>query len=157
MSSAFDFIWTSALVLLAVKMHSMLALHSDHSVQRALIIELAVRFMREVDLVDCVGIFKHIFITRRPLRVNSAQDHHQGWSSEKFNNYRQTVTDKSLKFHSPTIAQEAICTVNFILGLFKSVSELRLSTRSRCFSLRRFYLCAARTHSCMSRSLNYAL
>lgn len=30
-----------------------------------------------------------------------------------------------LKFHSPTIAQ-TICTVNFILGLFASVTKLRL-------------------------------
>lgn len=59
---------------------------------------------------------------------------------------KKSKKSEALKFHSP-IAQ-TICTLDFILGLFASVTKLRLLSRSRCFSLlRRFCLASIRNLS----------
>lgn len=65
---------------LAVEVHAMLTLHSNDAVGRALIVELAVAFVREVDLVDGVGVFFQRLPARGPLRGCRCQhQHHQCW------------------------------------------------------------------------------
>lgn len=74
-----DLVGTSALVSLAVKVHAMLTLHSDDAVGRALIVELAVALVREINLVDGVGILFQRLPARRSLCGCRAQHHHQCW------------------------------------------------------------------------------
>lgn len=125
-----------------VKVHPMLTLHSHHAMHRALIVELAVLLVGKVNLIDVLGVFLERLPARRPLGDDSTQKHQQccdgrGKKRKSNPNFHHVASHKiRLKFHSP-IAQ-TICTLNFILGLFASVTELRLA--GVCF------LCDARDH-----------
>lgn len=50
-------------MVFAVEVHSVLAFHANQSVDRALIVELAVRLVWEVDLIDGVGVVTNVLPT----------------------------------------------------------------------------------------------